>query len=513
MYFSFLVCALLPRAAPDLLLEMAEFPSKQELTENLTPRHAAATCNFTKRQYTQAAKGSYASRHDYLKAHKLEYTVCAAYFFVNASLASFYPFLSLFLIDRGASLGTVALCHTTYPIGQVVGSVLWSTIADKHGNRSTVLCVSVFLALLARVLIYFYCDKYGCGVDSSVILVALFCVTEIIGSYNRSGLDGAVDALLPSVDSKGGLQLKFQYGQLRCWGSAGWGWFALVVGFLVRAYGTWVIFVVSAALAAVSLPLLASIPSPSLAPATAEADLEARLSPAPAGTASAATNVESLSMSARMRRPSPREPSSAHTRMPATTVATSAATSATSASASNARVHSHIQHHSVWSATRHAIGLFFSSFWDVELRVMVILLVGAINGFCYAVILTFQPLFLRQLGAADDLIGGASALASIGEFVGFYFSKRIEDTLKSPATCLMLSLLDTRFELCSTRFWARWVVLTSRSGWSCYRGFHSASDSQSWSVSWPRPSRPSGNPRRRRRSRPLLGGWAWDVGT
>lgn len=146
----------------------------------------------------------------------------AFYFFYFASLATFVPFVSLYLRDSAparlsaAQVGTVASLR---PFVSAPAGVLLAAFADRRSCHAALLVAGHALCALARAAL----------VPSSSSLAAIVLVTI---AAEAAGGPVCVIADAAAVAEAGGLG----YGSLRLWGAVGWGGMSLLSGSLLH-YG------------------------------------------------------------------------------------------------------------------------------------------------------------------------------------------------------------------------------------------------------------------------------------
>ena len=163
-------------------------------------------------------------------------TLRIVYLFVYAASASWYPFFSVFLKDRGLSGTQIGLVFSMVPLMMLLALPVWGMAADQFGRKR------VMLFLVSAVAISAPGFTMMNDFMSFLLWTAFFSVV-----YNP---------IAPLVDSLAldhvAANRNTSFGRLRIWGSVGWGVATPLVGWFVTGKDTGLVFVIAAALMAVS---------------------------------------------------------------------------------------------------------------------------------------------------------------------------------------------------------------------------------------------------------------------
>ncbi|MBX3048818.1 MAG: MFS transporter [Anaerolineales bacterium] len=157
------------------------------------------------------------------------------YFFLFLALSAVVPYLTLYLSDvaqlSGSQIGVVL------SVGPVIGlfaTPFWTGLADASKRHAFIYACAIGSAVLLYALVPF--------VGSFVVLLAIFTALAFFGSHLLPMQDSATMHMLGNF--------KDRYGQVRFWGTVGWGLGGLLFGWLFDFTGlVWMFWICSGFLA------------------------------------------------------------------------------------------------------------------------------------------------------------------------------------------------------------------------------------------------------------------------
>lgn len=136
------------------------------------------------------------------------------------AIAAFFPFVALFLSDRGLPAGRIGVVIAAMALARVVAGPLWGHVADMSiGRRATLRIGSLGAAISAIGL--FFAEAYGA-------IVALGFVFAVFSATTGPNIDAiALEHL--------GQERMGEYGRVRAWESLGYAMACLAIGFTLEA--------------------------------------------------------------------------------------------------------------------------------------------------------------------------------------------------------------------------------------------------------------------------------------
>lgn len=143
------------------------------------------------------------------------------YFFYYGMLGIFVPYIAIFLDHRHFSSEQIGILLALVAVSRIIGPYLWANLADKTQKIAQLLRLSCLLAFVCFLFIFF--------VDHFIALVLVLCAMKMLWTSALPQLE--VLAIRSNGSSKGG------YGYLRLWGSIGFIFCTLFMGFLIDLYG------------------------------------------------------------------------------------------------------------------------------------------------------------------------------------------------------------------------------------------------------------------------------------
>uniref|UniRef100_A0A7S1CBF7 Major facilitator superfamily associated domain-containing protein n=1 Tax=Bicosoecida sp. CB-2014 TaxID=1486930 RepID=A0A7S1CBF7_9STRA len=178
-------------------------------------------------------------------------TIAKVFFFVwAASRAAYVPFTSLFFSERGLSAGEIGAIAAARPFVSIVGTPLWSMVADRTGMHRTMLISTLIVSTVLLVIMgSISMDYVSPWATTYFFFMGMASLSEFIGSPVGPLVDNSVMDLLGDEPQR--------YGEVRLWAGVGYGLMAFAAGFVVNAWGnTTVIWYL---LALLTLPTVALV--------------------------------------------------------------------------------------------------------------------------------------------------------------------------------------------------------------------------------------------------------------
>jgi PPP family 3-phenylpropionic acid transporter len=145
----------------------------------------------------------------------------AFYFMYFGALSFLMPFLALYYQSAGYSGSQIGLLTGIAPLITLVGGPFWTGIADSTRRHKTIITAAIAAAIGLALLVPL--------VNSFTILFGLVVLFSFFSSPIVSLADSATMFMLGEE--------KHRYGQIRLWGSVGWGLVALLAGNIIEQFG------------------------------------------------------------------------------------------------------------------------------------------------------------------------------------------------------------------------------------------------------------------------------------
>jgi len=140
---------------------------------------------------------------------------------VYAAGSVLLPFLALYYEQRGLSGSQMGLLAGLPPVMTMIGASVWGGLADVTRRPKLVLLLVILGTMTSVVLIPFTAGFLALGF---VIALHAFCFMSLVPLLDNSALE-----ILDHRSDK--------YGQIRLWGSVGWGIGAPLIGPLIERFG------------------------------------------------------------------------------------------------------------------------------------------------------------------------------------------------------------------------------------------------------------------------------------
>lgn len=145
----------------------------------------------------------------------------AFYFMYFGALSFLMPFLALYYQSAGYSGSQIGLLTGIAPLITLVGGPFWTGVADSTRRHKTIITAAIAAAIGLALLVP--------HINSFAILFGLVVLFSFFSSPIVSLADSATMFMLGEE--------KHRYGQIRLWGSVGWGLVALLAGNIIEQFG------------------------------------------------------------------------------------------------------------------------------------------------------------------------------------------------------------------------------------------------------------------------------------
>lgn len=142
------------------------------------------------------------------------------YFIFYAALAGYYPFLTIYMTERGLSYAEIGIAYAVTSLISVAAQPIWGYITDKYSNKNNILFVTMLFSAL--IINAFVCINGFGMVVSVMIILTIF----------QSPIGSILDAYTYEIIEE---HREIQYGRIRLMGSAGYAIFSLFIGILINA--------------------------------------------------------------------------------------------------------------------------------------------------------------------------------------------------------------------------------------------------------------------------------------
>jgi PPP family 3-phenylpropionic acid transporter len=143
----------------------------------------------------------------------------------GVAVAAFFPFLALFLDERGLSPGQIGVVIAGMAVARIVTNPVWGHLADTTLGRRTTLQIGALGAAAAAIALF--------AVEGYTVIVLVGFVFAAFSTTTGPSLDAI--ALTHLGDDRMG-----DYGRIRGWESLSYGLSCLAIGFVLqRTDPTW----------------------------------------------------------------------------------------------------------------------------------------------------------------------------------------------------------------------------------------------------------------------------------
>lgn len=157
----------------------------------------------------------------------------------GVAIAAFFPFLALFLSDRGLSAGRIGVVIAAMALARIGASPIWGHVADAALGRRATLRIGAIGAAAAALTLF--------AVDGYAMILVVGAVLAAFGTTTGPNIDAIALAHL-------GEDRMTEYGRIRGWESLSYAVSCLGIGALLEAAGTqWTMVVFAAGSLAIVL--------------------------------------------------------------------------------------------------------------------------------------------------------------------------------------------------------------------------------------------------------------------
>ena len=142
------------------------------------------------------------------------------YFIFYAALAGYYPFLTVYMVERGLSYTQIGIAYAATALISVVVQPVWGYITDKYSTKKKILLITM---LTSSIIInaFVFISGFGMVIVAMVILIIF-----------QSPMGSILDAYTYEIIE---VHRGIQFGRIRLMGSAGYAVFSLLIGILIKA--------------------------------------------------------------------------------------------------------------------------------------------------------------------------------------------------------------------------------------------------------------------------------------
>jgi PPP family 3-phenylpropionic acid transporter len=142
------------------------------------------------------------------------------YFIFYAALAGYYPFLTVYLVERGLSYTQIGIAYAATSLVSVAAQPIWGYITDKYSNKNNILVITMlFSSLIINAFVYI--KGFPMAICGMIILVIF-----------QSPIGPILDAYTYEIIEE---HKKIQFGRIRLMGSIGYAVFSLLIGILIKS--------------------------------------------------------------------------------------------------------------------------------------------------------------------------------------------------------------------------------------------------------------------------------------
>lgn len=179
-----------------------------------------------------------------MNENQLRNTLKLYYFAIFGSIACFFPFLTIYLKEKGLSYSQIGISFALWSLVGIVIQPLWGFIADKFTDKKTVLSIGFITSALAIYVLIF--AKGFLWVNIGIVLFFAFQCAIMTTS----------DAFAYEIVEQ---NPKIQYGKIRFIGSVGYGMTSLILGITVKQLSVTFALISYSILAIISLVIIRRI--------------------------------------------------------------------------------------------------------------------------------------------------------------------------------------------------------------------------------------------------------------
>ncbi len=163
--------------------------------------------------------------------------ICMLQFFFGATMACFFPFVVVFMLDRNADNSTIGLVLTITAVVTIFSQILWGIISDKIGSIKKVFVTCLVISIAGMLLLT------QCREIVSLAIVIVFV------TFFASPLSPLLDSW--TVQHVRNIS-KLSYGSVRLWNSIGYAVCVFLMGKLEAIASINIIMVIYCATALIT---------------------------------------------------------------------------------------------------------------------------------------------------------------------------------------------------------------------------------------------------------------------
>ena len=152
-----------------------------------------------------------------------EVAIRGVFVLFGVGIAAFFPFLALFLSDRGLSASTIGVVIAAMAIARLVSNPVWGHVADTRLGRRTTLQIGLAGGAAAALWLF--------GVDASIAIT----IAAVVFAAFQSATGPNIDAI--AIEHLGEQRMS-DYGRIRSWESLSYALGCFAIGVLLQGVGT-----------------------------------------------------------------------------------------------------------------------------------------------------------------------------------------------------------------------------------------------------------------------------------
>ncbi|HEX6231269.1 MAG TPA: MFS transporter [Actinomycetota bacterium] len=137
----------------------------------------------------------------------------------GVTIAAFFPFLSLFLADKGLTAGRIGVVIAAMAVARILSNPVWGHVADTSIGRRSTLRIGALGAAVAAIGLFF--------AETYVAVMLLGFVFAVFSTTTGPNLDAIALAHL-------GQERMSDYGRIRSWESLAYAAACLTIGFTLE---------------------------------------------------------------------------------------------------------------------------------------------------------------------------------------------------------------------------------------------------------------------------------------
>lgn len=155
-----------------------------------------------------------------MEEKRLNFKLNILYFIFYAALAGYYPFLTVYMAERGLSYTQIGIAYAITALVSVVVQPVWGYITDKYSTKKKVLLITM---LMSSIIINAFVFISGFAMVVPVMIALIIF---------QSPMGPIMDAYTYEIIEE---HRGIQFGRIRLMGSAGYAIFSLLIGIFIKA--------------------------------------------------------------------------------------------------------------------------------------------------------------------------------------------------------------------------------------------------------------------------------------